>query len=102
MGTLDAQEDSGGPGTLGGLRDLGDPAGADGDERARAEAVLALLTERGAMAALVAGGGTDGLDVRDRAAIERRDTVAGAVRFAKAARATGVRPVFGVDVAAAP
>lgn len=35
-------------------------------------------------------------------ALTDRDTVAGAVRFAKAAVGAGVRPVFGVDVAVAP
>ncbi|MGW6688358.1 DNA polymerase III subunit alpha [Streptomyces sp. NPDC054961] len=35
-------------------------------------------------------------------ALTDRDTVAGAVRFAKAAGRAGVRPVFGVDVAVAP
>ncbi|MEU0946895.1 DNA polymerase III subunit alpha [Streptomyces canus] len=35
-------------------------------------------------------------------ALTDRDTVAGTVRFAKAAAAAGVRPVFGVDVAVAP
>ncbi|MFE7076488.1 DNA polymerase III subunit alpha [Streptomyces sp. NPDC057620] len=35
-------------------------------------------------------------------ALTDRDTVAGTVRFAKAAAATGIRPVFGVDVAVAP
>ncbi|MGW6706814.1 PHP domain-containing protein, partial [Streptomyces sp. NPDC054956] len=35
-------------------------------------------------------------------ALTDRDTVAGAVRFAKAATVAGVRPVFGVDVAVAP
>ncbi|MFI5987777.1 DNA polymerase III subunit alpha [Streptomyces sp. NPDC051555] len=35
-------------------------------------------------------------------ALTDRDTVAGAVRFAKAAAAAGVRPVFGVDVAVEP
>ncbi len=35
-------------------------------------------------------------------ALTDRDTVTGAVRFAKAATAAGVRPVFGVDVAVAP
>ncbi len=35
-------------------------------------------------------------------ALTDRDTVTGAVRFAKACRAAGVRPVFGVDVAVAP
>ncbi|WP_228184129.1 DNA polymerase III subunit alpha [Streptomyces anulatus] len=35
-------------------------------------------------------------------ALTDRDTVAGAVRFARAAAAAGVRPVFGVEVAVAP
>lgn len=35
-------------------------------------------------------------------ALTDRDTVTGAVRFAKAATSTGIRPVFGVDVAVAP
>lgn len=35
-------------------------------------------------------------------ALTDRDTVTGAVRFAKAATAAGVRPIFGVDVAVAP
>lgn len=35
-------------------------------------------------------------------ALTDRDTVAGTVRFAKAAAAAGVRPIFGVDVAVAP
>lgn len=35
-------------------------------------------------------------------ALTDRDTVTGAVRFAKAATAAGIRPVFGVDVAVAP
>ncbi|WP_331762240.1 DNA polymerase III subunit alpha (plasmid) [Streptomyces sp. NBC_01527] len=35
-------------------------------------------------------------------ALTDRDTVTGIVRFAKAAMAAGVRPVFGVDVAVAP
>lgn len=35
-------------------------------------------------------------------ALTDRDTVAGTVRFAKAATAAGVQPVFGVDVAVAP
>ncbi|MET8411160.1 DNA polymerase III subunit alpha [Streptomyces sp. NPDC005195] len=35
-------------------------------------------------------------------ALTDRDTVTGTVRFAKAAAATGIRPVFGVDVAVAP
>ncbi|MFJ2397301.1 DNA polymerase III subunit alpha [Streptomyces sp. NPDC087843] len=35
-------------------------------------------------------------------ALTDRDTVAGTVRFAKAAVAAGIRPVFGVDVAVAP
>ncbi|MFG3590612.1 DNA polymerase III subunit alpha [Streptomyces sp. NPDC047990] len=35
-------------------------------------------------------------------ALTDRDTVAGSVRFAKAAAAAGIRPVFGVDVAVAP
>ncbi|KPI22823.1 DNA polymerase III, alpha subunit [Actinobacteria bacterium OV320] len=35
-------------------------------------------------------------------ALTDRDTVAGTVRFAKAAAAAGIRPVFGVDVAVAP
>lgn len=35
-------------------------------------------------------------------ALTDRDTVAGAVRFAKAAAGAGVRPLFGVDVAVAP
>ncbi|MFD6888804.1 PHP domain-containing protein, partial [Streptomyces sp. NPDC059957] len=35
-------------------------------------------------------------------ALTDRDTVAGTVRFAKAAAGAGVRPVFGVDVAVAP
>ncbi|WP_326708077.1 DNA polymerase III subunit alpha [Streptomyces sp. NBC_01474] len=35
-------------------------------------------------------------------ALTDRDTVAGTVRFAKAAAAAGVRPVFGVDLAVAP
>ncbi|MET9607069.1 DNA polymerase III subunit alpha [Streptomyces sp. NPDC006512] len=35
-------------------------------------------------------------------ALTDRDTVTGAVRFAKAAGAAGIRPVFGVDVAVAP
>ncbi|MFJ3594728.1 DNA polymerase III subunit alpha [Streptomyces sp. NPDC090231] len=35
-------------------------------------------------------------------AITDRDTVTGAVRFAKAAAKSGVRPVFGVDIAVAP
>ncbi|MFF7505158.1 DNA polymerase III subunit alpha [Streptomyces lavendulae] len=35
-------------------------------------------------------------------ALTDRDTVTGAVRFAKAASAAGIRPVFGVDVAVAP
>ncbi|MFE2342918.1 DNA polymerase III subunit alpha, partial [Streptomyces sp. NPDC059431] len=35
-------------------------------------------------------------------ALTDRDTVAGAVRFAKAAGGAGIRPVFGVDVAVAP
>ncbi|MEV4868620.1 DNA polymerase III subunit alpha [Streptomyces syringium] len=35
-------------------------------------------------------------------ALTDRDTVSGAVRFAKAAMAAGVRPVFGVDIAVAP
>ncbi|OXY85268.1 hypothetical protein BEK98_45895 [Streptomyces diastatochromogenes] len=35
-------------------------------------------------------------------ALTDRDTVAGTVRFAKAAAASGVRSVFGVDVAVAP
>ncbi|MGP3777144.1 DNA polymerase III subunit alpha (plasmid) [Streptomyces sp. SDT5-1] len=35
-------------------------------------------------------------------ALTDRDTVAGTVRFAKAALAAGVRPVFGVDLAVAP
>ncbi|MEU4996468.1 hypothetical protein [Streptomyces sp. NPDC021622] len=63
LGTVDAREDLGGPSALGGLgdldglRDLGDVTGADGDERARAEAVLALLTERAddVVPALLAG-----------------------------------------------
>ncbi|MER6733450.1 DNA polymerase III subunit alpha [Streptomyces puniciscabiei] len=40
-----------------------------------------------------------GMDVL---ALTDRDTVAGAVRFAKACAGVGVRPVFGVDLAAAP
>ncbi|WP_143666909.1 PHP domain-containing protein, partial [Streptomyces sp. rh207] len=35
-------------------------------------------------------------------ALTDRDTVAGTVRFAHAAAAAGVRPVFGVEVAVAP
>ncbi|MFF1770944.1 PHP domain-containing protein, partial [Streptomyces sp. NPDC058249] len=35
-------------------------------------------------------------------ALTDRDTVAGTVRFATAAAAAGIRPVFGVDVAVAP
>ncbi|MFH8736789.1 DNA polymerase III subunit alpha [Streptomyces sp. NPDC017964] len=35
-------------------------------------------------------------------ALTDRDTVAGTVRFAKAAAAAGVRPIFGVDLAVAP
>ncbi|MFF1443320.1 DNA polymerase III subunit alpha [Streptomyces sp. NPDC058295] len=35
-------------------------------------------------------------------ALTDRDTVAGTVRFAKAAAAAGIRPVFGVDIAVAP
>ncbi|MGW0669822.1 DNA polymerase III subunit alpha [Streptomyces sp. NPDC002746] len=35
-------------------------------------------------------------------ALTDRDTVTGAVRFAKAAAGSGVRPVFGVDIAVAP
>ncbi|MFF4531581.1 DNA polymerase III subunit alpha [Streptomyces sp. NPDC001407] len=35
-------------------------------------------------------------------ALTDRDTVSGVVRFAKAAMAAGVRPIFGVDVAVAP
>lgn len=35
-------------------------------------------------------------------ALTDRDTVAGTVRFAKAAAAAGIRPVFGVNMAAAP
>ncbi|MEV1025940.1 DNA polymerase III subunit alpha [Streptomyces sp. NPDC050264] len=35
-------------------------------------------------------------------ALTDRDTVAGTVRFAKAASAAGVRPIFGVDVAVSP
>ncbi|MGW7063561.1 DNA polymerase III subunit alpha [Streptomyces sp. NPDC054904] len=35
-------------------------------------------------------------------ALTDRDTVTGAVRFAKAAAAAGIRPVFGVDIAVAP
>ncbi|WLQ53810.1 DNA polymerase III subunit alpha (plasmid) [Streptomyces poriferorum] len=35
-------------------------------------------------------------------ALTDRDTVTGTVRFAKAATAAGVRPIFGVDVAVAP
>lgn len=35
-------------------------------------------------------------------ALTDRDTVAGAVRFAKAAVAAGIRPIFGVDVAVQP
>ncbi|MFB6864271.1 DNA polymerase III subunit alpha [Streptomyces virginiae] len=35
-------------------------------------------------------------------ALTDRDTVTGAVRFAKAAAAAGIRPVFGVDVAVTP
>ncbi|MFI9617044.1 DNA polymerase III subunit alpha [Streptomyces sp. NPDC052023] len=35
-------------------------------------------------------------------ALTDRDTVAGTVRFATAAQAAGIRPVFGVDVAVAP
>ncbi|MFJ9026522.1 DNA polymerase III subunit alpha [Streptomyces sp. NPDC102259] len=35
-------------------------------------------------------------------ALTDRDTVAGTVRFAKAAAAAGIRPIFGVDVAVAP
>lgn len=35
-------------------------------------------------------------------ALTDRDTVAGTVRFAKAAAATGIRPVLGVDLAVAP
>ncbi|MFE3410933.1 DNA polymerase III subunit alpha [Streptomyces mirabilis] len=35
-------------------------------------------------------------------ALTDRDTVAGTVRFAKAAAAAGIRPVFGVDLAVAP
>ncbi|GGZ89964.1 DNA-directed DNA polymerase [Streptomyces subrutilus] len=35
-------------------------------------------------------------------ALSDRDTVTGAVRFAKATTAAGIRPVFGVDVAVAP
>lgn len=35
-------------------------------------------------------------------ALTDRDTVAGTVRFAKAAAAAGIRPVFGVAVAVAP
>ncbi|MFF0549663.1 DNA polymerase III subunit alpha [Streptomyces sp. NPDC004311] len=38
----------------------------------------------------------------DTLALTDRDTVTGAVRFAKAALEAGVRPVFGVDVAVAP
>jgi error-prone DNA polymerase len=38
----------------------------------------------------------------DALALTDRDTVTGAVRFAKAAAAAGVRPVFGVDVAVLP
>ncbi|MEU9546292.1 DNA polymerase III subunit alpha [Streptomyces mirabilis] len=37
-----------------------------------------------------------------RLALTDRDTVAGTVRFAKAAAAAGLRPLFGVDVAVAP
>lgn len=36
----------------------------------------------------------------DTLALTDRDTVTGAVRFAKAATKAGVRPVFGVDVEA--
>ncbi|MFD5717162.1 DNA polymerase III subunit alpha [Streptomyces sp. NPDC127036] len=35
-------------------------------------------------------------------ALTDRDTVAGSVRFVKAAAAAGIRPIFGVDVAVAP
>ncbi|WP_406152888.1 DNA polymerase III subunit alpha [Streptomyces sp. NBC_01023] len=35
-------------------------------------------------------------------ALTDRDTVAGTVRFAKAATAAGIRPIFGVDIAVAP
>ncbi|WP_234358026.1 PHP domain-containing protein, partial [Streptomyces puniciscabiei] len=38
----------------------------------------------------------------DALALTDRDTVAGAVRFAKACAGVRVRPVFGVDLAAAP
>ncbi|MDJ0346863.1 DNA polymerase III subunit alpha, partial [Streptomyces sp. PH10-H1] len=38
----------------------------------------------------------------DTLALTDRDTVAGLVRFAAACRATGVRPVFGVDLAVEP
>lgn len=38
----------------------------------------------------------------DALALTDRDTVAGAVRFAKAAAGAGVRPLFGVDLAVAP
>ena len=38
----------------------------------------------------------------DALAVTDRDTLAGAVRFAKACEASGVRPLFGVDLAAPP
>ncbi|MEV7547764.1 PHP domain-containing protein, partial [Streptomyces sp. NPDC089915] len=38
----------------------------------------------------------------DALALTDRDTLAGAVRFAKAAAAAGIRPLFGVDLAVAP
>ncbi|KNB49642.1 DNA polymerase III subunit alpha [Streptomyces caatingaensis] len=38
----------------------------------------------------------------DALALTDRDTLAGAVRFARAATAAGVRPLFGVDLAVAP
>ncbi|WP_128380429.1 DNA polymerase III subunit alpha [Streptomyces cavernae] len=49
--------------------------------------------------ALVQGAAEHGMTTL---ALTDRDTVAGVVRFAKAAAAAGVRPVFGVDVAVAP
>ncbi|KIF05459.1 hypothetical protein PL81_13065, partial [Streptomyces sp. RSD-27] len=38
----------------------------------------------------------------DALALTDRDTLAGAVRFAKAAAAVGIRPLFGVDLAVSP
>lgn len=38
----------------------------------------------------------------DALALTDRDTLAGAVRFAKACAGAGVRPLFGVDLAVAP